>query len=66
MEQIAPRIPITISKVEEKYDMARSTIDRKCDAGIYTKFTLPGSSKVFLDEQQIMDSFIVKKKSNKR
>lgn len=62
MEAAAQKLsPITYKMAKEKYDLARTTLDRKVKQGIFQKFTLPGSSKIYLDENEIINAFTPKK-----
>jgi predicted DNA-binding transcriptional regulator AlpA len=48
---------IPLTEVMTRFALSRTSIDRKCKQGIFKKFSLPGSSRVFLDENQIVNAF---------
>jgi predicted DNA-binding transcriptional regulator AlpA len=48
---------IPLAEAMQKFNLARATIDRKCKAGVFQKYTLPGSSKVYLSENEILNAF---------
>lgn len=53
-----------LSDVATKYKIGRKTLDKRVKDGVLTKFSLPGSSLVFIDEAELISAF--QPKSQKR
>lgn len=48
---------ISLKDAQTKLQVSRATLDRRVASGAFQKYKMPGSSKVYFNEDEIMNSF---------